>query len=349
MTEIQAFPFIQVKQANRSLVLTSLPAGLLINVSYASVRNQSQEQGAVQRILNSRRIQSIKAFTLSGGDYPGAIVLNWKNSENPLIKKDGALSFLQNPKSAQIIDGQHRLAGIKAAIGEDSSIQNLQLTVAIYEDLTTRECADIFLSINTEQKPVPRSLVFDLYGEASEPVIDPAAVRARDIATFLNETEESPFFDQIKFPGAPTRKGGIALSTAVTSIKPLVEDKGSFEQVSIYEFEMQKQIVLNFFMALKNKYGVEWKNKSNAFQYAAGFAGAMDFLQLKMIPYCNSSLDRASFTVNTIENVLNLEKGSLIYQSEIKGLGGKDAQKLIYQKLVELFDPKTPVKREIEV
>ncbi len=48
----------------------------------------------------------------------------------------------------------------------------------------------IFLAINTEQKTVPRSLVFDLYGIASESVIDPAAVRARDIATYLNEFPE---------------------------------------------------------------------------------------------------------------------------------------------------------------
>lgn len=349
MNETQAFPFVQVRQASRELILASLPAGLIIQVSYASVRGQSQEQGAVQRILNSRRIQSIKAFTLAGGDYPGAIVLNWINTENPIKKVNGSLSFNPLPKSAQIIDGQHRLAGIEAAIIEDFSLGELQLPVAIYENLTTRECADIFLSINTEQKPVPRSLVFDLYGEASEPVIDPAAVRARDIATFLNEAEESPFFDQIKFPGTPTRKGGIALSTAVTSIKPLVEDKGSFEQVSIYEFEVQKQIVLNFFVALQKKYGSEWDSKSNAFQYAAGFAGAMDFLQLKIIPYCNNSLSRISFSVDTIKNVLNLGKGNLIYQSEVKGLGGKDAQKLIYQRLVDLFNPEIQATREIEL
>jgi DNA sulfur modification protein DndB len=343
------FPFIWVKQVSRDLILTKLPAGLLISVSYASIRGQSSEEGAVQRILNSRRIASIKNFTLEGGDYPGAIVLNWINSNNPLCKLDNTLKFKQIQDSAQIIDGQHRLAGIKAAIDERSSVAELELAVAIYENLTTRECADIFLSINTEQKPVARSLVFDLYGLASEPHIDPAAVRARDIAIFLNETQESPFFDQIKFPGAPTRKSGIALSTVVTSIKPLVEDKGGFEQVGIYEFEIQKQIVLNFFTALKQKYEKEWESKSNAFQYAAGFAGAMDFLQLKIIPYCNS-LPRISFTVETVSDIINLGgEDNLIYQSEVKGLGGKDAQKQIYQKLVDSFNPNIQSSREIEI
>jgi len=342
------FPFIRVKQEKRELLLTRLPAGLLIRVSYASTRGQSSEEGAVQRILNSRRIASIKTFTLEGGDYPGAIVLNWIDSNNPLRKEDKNLTFQQIPNSAQIIDGQHRLAGIKAAIDERSSIAELELAVAIYENLTTRECADIFLSINTEQKPVARSLVFDLYGLASEPLIDPAALRARDIATFLNETQESPFFDQIKFPGAPTRKGGIALSTVVTSIKPLVEDRGVFEQVGIYEFEIQKQIVLNFFTALKQKYEREWESKSNAFQYASGFAGAMDFLRLRVIQHC-SSLKKISFAVDTLKDILTLSKDNLIYQSEVKGLGGKDAQKQIYQRLVDSFNPNIQSSREIEI
>jgi len=51
----------------------------------------------------------------------------------------------------------------------------LEIPVAFYQHLRTQECADIFLSINTEQKPVQRSLVFDLYDGASANVVDPAA------------------------------------------------------------------------------------------------------------------------------------------------------------------------------
>jgi DGQHR domain-containing protein len=344
--EEQNFPYIEVNQANRKIILTKLPAGLLTSISYASVRGQSTEEGAVQRLLNPRRITSIKNFTLEGGDYPGAIILNWINPENPLNKSNNTITFQAVVNSAQIIDGQHRLAGIKAAITDREEIASLQLPVAIYENLNTRECADIFLSINTEQKIVPRSLVFDLYGVASEPVIDPAAVRARDIATFLNEASESPYCSQIKFPGSPIRKGGIALSTVITAIKPIVEDKGSFEQIGIYEFEVQKQIILNFFIALMQKYEKEWDSKSNAFQYASGFAAAMDFLQFKLLLYCNQ---KASFTVDTIKDAISLSKSNLIYQTEVKGLGGKDAQKRIYKILVDAFNLDNKATRTLEI
>jgi DNA sulfur modification protein DndB len=344
--EIKSFPYLEVQQINRELILTKLPAGLLVNISYASVRGKDNEPGAIQRYLNPKRIESIKDFTLEGGDYPGAIILNWVSTENLLHKNNQTISLYNAPRSAQIIDGQHRLAGIQAAISVRQDVANIEIPVAIYENLTTKECADIFLAINTEQKTVPRSLVFDLYGIASESVIDSAALRARDIATYLNENEESPFCDQIKFPGSAKRKGGIALSTAVSSIKPLVEEKGIFEQIGVFELELQKRIVMNFFSAIQQKYEKEWETKENIFFYAAGFAGAIEFLQLRLIPYCNS---KGSFKVETIIETLNFTKSNLIHQSEVKGLGGTAAQKHVFQRLVSIFNPVDENKKVIEI
>ncbi|ALF90975.1 DNA sulfur modification protein DndB [Ralstonia solanacearum] len=227
-------PCIETKQGSRKFLITKLPASVVTAISYAAVRGQSDEIGAVQRLLNQGRINSIKAFTLQGGDYPNAVVLNWVSSNTPLSATGGKLKFTTGERLAQIIDGQHRIAGLKAAIEEKSSVGKLELPVVVYRNLTTKECADIFLSINTEQKPVPRSLVFDLYGVASEGVVDHAAVRARDIAMFLNDPG-SPYDGEIKLPGAPKRKGGIPLSSAVTGIKPLVEDHGAFEQIDVTE------------------------------------------------------------------------------------------------------------------
>ncbi len=328
--------FLHIEQGGRRFLLTKLPASVVTSISYAAIRGKSSEAGAVQRVLNSSRINSIKNFTLQGGDYPNSIVLNWVNTKNPLLQNKDTLSFEIEAGSAQIIDGQHRVAGIRSAIEDQPSLNTLELPVVFYENLTTKECADIFLSINTEQKPVPRSLVFDLYGIASEGIVDIAAVRARDIAMFLNSESGSPYEDDIKMPGAPTRRGGIALSTAVSAIKPLVEDKGAFEQISVNELETQRQVILNLFKALQAKYGPAWNSKNNVFLYAAGFMSALDFLKLKLIPYC---IKLESFSTKTISSALNLEEGNLIYQDEVKGLGGVGAQKRIYELLVEAFQP----------
>ena len=178
-----AHEFVQIKQHRRSFYLVKMAAEVLVSIAYTAVRGESNETGAIQRLLNPRRIAGLTKFALEGGDYPSCVVLNWVNTDHPLNVVSGKLEIPDDAQSAQIIDGQHRVAGLKEAIKTKDSIKKLEIPVALYEGLDTRACADIFISINTEQKPVSRSLVFDLYGVSSEYLVDPAAVRAKDIAT----------------------------------------------------------------------------------------------------------------------------------------------------------------------
>lgn len=345
MKEVKA-PYIEIIQGKSRFLLTKLPAGALTSISYAAVRNQSQEEGAVQRILNPSRIGAIKEFTLAGGNYPSALVLNWVSKTNKITKKDGSIIFANEERSAQIIDGQHRIAGIRAAIDSNKSLRRLELPVVIYEGLTTQECADIFLSINTEQKPVPRSLVFDLYGIASESVIDRASIRARDIAIFLNQDESSPYYQLIKLPNSAKKKGGIALSTAVNALKPLVSEKGDFEIVDIVEYQMQLKIIQNWFSCLKSKYGPLWEDRSNIFMYAAGFTAAINFLRLHLIPYCNSISD---FTLEGLNKIISLSSEDLILQKEVSGMGGSEAIEKAFERLKAAYNVKSTTKKNIKV
>lgn len=159
-----------------------MSARVLVAISYAAVRRVDPEEGAVQRLLNTSRISSLKEFIVNGGDYPNCIILNWSDKTAHLKVADNKLSFELKERLAQIIDGQHRVEGLRAAIKERKSLEQMEIPVAVYSYLQTRECADIFLAINTEQKPVAKSLVYDLYGIASEHLVDPASVRANDIA-----------------------------------------------------------------------------------------------------------------------------------------------------------------------
>ena len=336
---------VVVNQNARRFYLTMLPARDLIQISYASVRNRDMEEGAVQRLLNPRRVDSIKEFTLNGGDYPNCIVLNWVDMKNTLTIANGSISVPIRDRVAQIIDGQHRVEGIRAAIKAKPAIGKLEVPVAFYEHLTTQECADIFLSINTEQKPVQRSLVFDLYGVASQHVVDPAAVRARDIATQLNEQEDSPFKGLVRLPGKQStdavgtgkkQSAGVDLSTVVTSLKALVEEKGIFEQVGVAELQMQTSALLNYFDVLREWYGGLWTDRDNVFLTAAGFSGAIEFLKNKLVFYCKS---KDSFEKSTIRQALDLEKEAVILRSHLKGMQGRHAMRAVADMLVERFVP----------
>ncbi|WP_166144032.1 DGQHR domain-containing protein [Methylosinus sp. RM1] len=141
------FPYFQVTQKDSSFFLTAIPAGLLTRISYAAVRRQDDEEGAVQRILNTSRIAGIKDFALKMGDFPASIVLNWV--KEPLVLENDEIEITDEPRSAQIIDGQHRVAGLAAAISEDATIAEYQIPIAIYNKLSTSNSARIFISINT--------------------------------------------------------------------------------------------------------------------------------------------------------------------------------------------------------
>ena len=338
---------IEVEQSKKRFFLTKLTAEKLVKISYASVRGHEEEEGAVQRILNPRRIASLKQFALERGIYPSSVVLNWVSEAEPLQRKDGGLLLPSVARVAQIIDGQHRIAGLREAISEDPSVGKVELPVSIYERLDTAGCAEIFLSINTEQRPVPRSLVIDLYGELSEDLIDRAALRARDIAMMLQESEESPYRELIKLPGAPRTHGGVALSTVVSAIKPLVEDKGILEQQGISELEMQFKAICNFLKALEKKYGDSWESKKdNAFLFGAGFTGAMEFFAKTLVPYCGKDGD---FTQEHMTAVLTMARDSLIRPSDTTGLSGRAAVAAIVERLKKCFSPKAPVMTTLKI
>lgn len=336
---------VVVSQNARKFFLTKLSARDLVQISYASVRNRDAEEGAVQRLLNPRRIDSLKEFTIKGGDYPNCIILNWVDDKHSLRVDKGKILVPVKDRVAQIIDGQHRVEGIRAAIKANPKLGKFEVPVAFYQRLSTQECADIFLSINTEQKPVQRSLVFDLYDVASAHVVDPAAVRARDIAARLNEVEASPFRELIRLPNTVVTRThargsktsvGVDLSTVVTSLKPLVEEKGIFEQVGVSELEMQTSALLNFFDVLREWYGGLWSDKDNVFLTAAGFGGAIDFFKNKLIFYCKS---KESFETTTIKRAMELDTQAIILRSHLKGLQGRHAMRAVSDMLVERFHP----------
>lgn len=328
------YDFIPVQQHDKTFYLTNIPAGILTEISYAAVRGKDDEPGAVQRVLNARRIANIKDFALKNGYFPNSIVINWRDAQQIAVDKDSRkLSFEVKERQAQLIDGQHREAGLSEAIKENADFAQFDVPVAIYVGLSTKECANIFLSINTEQKPVHRTLVFDLYEIADEQLVDLAASRARDIASELN-SKGSAYQGMIKFPGEPARKGGVALSSAVAAIKPLIETNGTFEQVGLSTLENQVRVFDNFFDVLRSFYGDDWTERQNALIFASGFAGAVEFLEKRLVPFC---VQKKSFSRETIKSAIDLQPSSLIRQSEVSGKSGTQSVKYIFNRLDEAF------------
>src|SRR5438105_2092947 len=125
-------PFVKIEQHQKSFYLVSLSAADVVSISYVARRGESEEQGAVQRLLNPARISSIRDFVLAGGVFPTSIVLNWVTDVGGPVIEGSNLILPRKPQSAQIIDGQHRVIGLSSAIEKRASIAGLQLPVSLY-------------------------------------------------------------------------------------------------------------------------------------------------------------------------------------------------------------------------
>lgn len=300
----------------------------VVFIHYVAIRGRDEEEGAVQRVLSPKRIQSIADFVLQGNMFLNTFVLNWTYKQEPPKHIAKSIIIPIIPESAQVIDGQHRLVGLKKAMETDASIGEKRILVTLCIGLDTKEAANIFLNINTEQKPVPKSLVYDLYGIVFDDK-NAAINRATDIAHELHENDDSPYYEKIKFPGQ--KIGRIDLSTVVSSLKKHLEEDGLFSTYNITSLLYQKTTIFNFFKALQYFYTNTkedlWdKTNINPFMKNAGFYASIEYLTERLLPKC---AEKKSFTVETMKSIMGLEAGVLLKQQDISGLDGKTARKKI--------------------
>jgi len=299
----------------------------VVGIHYVAVRGRDREEAAVQRVLSKRRISSIRDFVLGGNMFFNTFILNWTNSQvEAKLDGEGRITIPICPGSAQVIDGQHRLAGLEAAMQADQGIGEQKILVSLCIGLSTKQAALIFLNINSEQRPAPKSLIYDLFGEVEDDA-DHIINRANDIAKELNDNPDSSFHDLIKYPGAPRGSGAIDLSTVVSSLKEHLGPEGIFAKVNLRSLNYQQMVIMNYFNALRSYYEREglWTNrKKNPFFRSAGFTGAVEYLVSTLLMKC---AEKRSFKTETFNELLDLSTDKLLVHDDIKGLDGKTARK----------------------
>lgn len=277
----------------------------ILPIYYVAVRGRDEEAGAVQRVLNKRRIASISDFVLDG-----------KELKIPVVSS-----------SVQVIDGQHRLEGLKRAYDAQPEIGEKEILVIMVENISTKDAAKIFLNINTEQKPVPASLVYDLFGEIKNK--NYYIVRATDIGNKLHEDKESPYYQCIKLPGSSQGVGKVDLSIVVNALKQYTVEQGVFAQYNLNDFESQYRVIFNFFNAVKYFYEQEtsWLKAQNPFMMNAGFYAGIKFLCDDLIPKC---AEKRSFEEKTIRALIPLTEQGLLYRDDVRNKQGKEQRNVVY-------------------
>lgn len=196
--------------ARRFYCFVSTPRSLL-KICFVNHRSLNDPDGAptYQRLISRTRMREIAEFIKKGGFFPNNIIINFTKpirfdkfgndeSENVVF---GSLTLPDRYRSAWVIDGQHRLYGF-APLEDRFLDQNI--IVLAFEQMQKVEEANIFVTINHEQRSVPKHLLDDLEGElkwgSSVPSERVGAIAAR-LINAMNSDVGEPFYSRITQQG----------------------------------------------------------------------------------------------------------------------------------------------------
>lgn len=225
-------PAVKGSFGKRTFYSFVVSAKHLLKIAYVNHQALNHPDGrpAYQRMINKKRIKTIGKFIEGGGFFPTNILLNLtekcrfeqtSNSEN----SDKGLKFgwLQLPnkyKSAWVIDGQHRLYGFSNL---DDKYLSQSLFVLAFEQMDTQTEADLFITINHEQKTVPKSLLIALQADLKLGSTDPReAVTAlcSALVKALSADPTSPFYGRLQVPSiTATEKQNLTIPEFVKGLQ----------------------------------------------------------------------------------------------------------------------------------
>lgn len=253
--------------------LTVLPISEIMDI-YRIDRRSELENG-IQRDAVQSRLREIAAYIDDPNNseelcFPTPILMALPNiddflSQSKYYKLNGSnktpetITFA-GKHFASVIDGQHRILGIERSAKYREGNLNLEIPVVFVFDPTIETSALIFSTINGNQRPVPYSIVADLFGLSSKR--RPESV-AHQLVVELNGNEKSPFYKRIKMLG----KKNYPLETLSQGpfVRALVKmmDKENKFFYKLYASEEDSKILsllFTYFSSLSIIFNKEWNN-----------------------------------------------------------------------------------------
>ncbi len=207
-------PAIIVKQPLGDFFIVSFTAKQLLSFTYSNplridtTDDDSYYLTGAQRPKSKNRLKEIRQYINSkDAAFPNAIILACNYDMNGALISDEdkrwRVEYIESrgyeiviptdAKIASIIDGQHRISGFSNSTIDKNEFH---LLCSIYFDLPIEIQAYLFATINFNQKSVPKSLAYELFGVnlQKEP---PSKWSPEKTAIFLtrklNMNQDSPF------------------------------------------------------------------------------------------------------------------------------------------------------------
>lgn len=194
------FRCVEIVQPIGTFYVGVMPADIVLKIAFADIRRIKRRDiervVGIQRELNPKRVKELQQYVHNiDATFPTSIILAIDAENVAYDERRGEMQINLAPRVAQIIDGQHRIAGLEGFSAR------FDLCVTIFVDMDLQDKAMTFATINLAQTKVNKSLVYDLY--AFQKSRSPQKT-CHTIARLLNREEDSPLHHRIKILGKAT-------------------------------------------------------------------------------------------------------------------------------------------------
>lgn len=310
-------PCIKVEQPMGAFFVASVKWSMLGQITFSDVRKMMGDREldtylGIQREVDKKRVAELQRYVNTvDACFPTAVILavdeecaEYNPETNRLTLRttsdENGKVVVNRTQIARVLDGQHRIEGLKAFSGQDFDIN-----VSIFVDMDIASQAYLFSIVNLAQTKVKKSLVYDLfeYSRSRSP-----QKSAHNIAVALDRLASSPLHKRIKRLGSatPGRKGEtLTQATFVESLMELVtpdpitdrdlyqrgrapsrptpaeKQKFVFREMFLDERDMEiADILLAYFSTVQKRWPAAWANPGTGYMLAksSGFKGLMRLL-----------------------------------------------------------------------
>jgi DGQHR domain-containing protein len=309
------FECLKARQPIGDVFLASIPYDQLVKITYFDVRRVLQEDRDVERYLGiqrpliNSRVDGLQQYVnFFDASFPTAIIIA-VDERFADYDEEAKRIFLSNvPRNgdqpeipirniARVLDGQHRIAGLRGFKGEA-----FDLPVTIFVGADIADQAHIFATVNLEQQKVNKSLAYDLYSLAKS---RSPQKTCHNVAVVLDQDKASPFYKRIKRLGVSTdgrefepisQATFVEALMAYVSAEPKVDRdkllkgellekvdaeelwKRPFRNMFVMEKDLQiVKVVFDYFSSVKDRWPIAWANKDrgNMLNRTNGFRAFM--------------------------------------------------------------------------
>ena len=168
------------------------------------------------------------------------------NEKNRILKIDND-AIVSDGNFFSIIDGQHRLAGIREA----NMLDKFTLPVVLILDTFVEQDAEIFVTINGNQRSVSKSLLYDLFGLSKNRTVEKVC---HTIIKALNKDNDSKIRHKIKMLGyrdEESKSATVSQATMVDSLIKLITNNPKEDNRCLQEGRKLKDLDENKFIFRK--------------------------------------------------------------------------------------------------